>query len=407
VRVLVLNSGSSSIKYQLFDMRERTLLAKGAAERIGEPGSRLVHGQRDSTGALHEEVTDCELRDHAAALDRIMSLLDEGGVAENGSELVGIGHRVVHGGAEFRDRCVIDERVIEAIRKLSPLAPLHNPANLLCIEVAMARRPDVPQVAVFDTAFHQSIPAHAYRYAVPEYWYESHGVRRYGFHGTSHAYVAKQAALQLGRPLSRLNLIVLHLGNGASVTAIEKGKSADTSMGLTPLEGLVMGTRAGDIDPGALIYLVRQRGMSVDEIDADLNGASGLEGLCGVSDLRDVLQREAAGDPRARLALDVYVYRIRKYIGAYMAALGHVDAIVFTAGVGENSPDIRERACEGLETLGVELDDALNRSTSNDARAIHCEGASVAVLVVPTNEELEIAEQTLRCIQPPAAVSRR
>jgi len=399
VKVLVLNSGSSSIKYQLFDMRERTLLAKGAAERIGESGSRLVHGRRDSTGALHEEVTDCELRDHAAALDRIMSLLDEGGVAEDGSDLVGIGHRVVHGGEEFRDPCVIDERVIVAIRKLSPLAPLHNPANLLCIEVAMARRPDVPQVAVFDTAFHQSIPPHAYRYAVPEYWYESHGVRRYGFHGTSHSYVAKQAALQLGRPLSRLNLIVLHLGNGASATAIENGKSVDTSMGLTPLEGLVMGTRAGDIDPGALIYLARQRGLSVDEINADLNGASGLEGLCGVSDLRDVLQREAAGDPRARLALDVYVYRIRKYIGAYTAALGRVDAIVFTAGVGENSPDIRERACEGLGALGVELDQSRNRADAKGSRAIQREGASVAVLVVPTDEELEIAEQTLRCIQ--------
>lgn len=407
MRVLVLNSGSSSIKYQLFDMRERTLLAGGAAERIGEPGSRLVHGQRDSMGAVHEEITNCKLRDHAAALDRIMSLLDDGGVAKDGSELIGIGHRVVHGGEEFREPCVIDERVIEVIRKLSPLAPLHNPANLLCIEVAMARRPEVPQVAVFDTAFHQSIPPHAYRYAVPEPWYESYGVRRYGFHGTSNAYVAKQAALQLGRPLGEVNLIVLHLGNGASVTAIEKGKSVDTSMGLTPLEGLVMGTRAGDIDPGALIYLARQRGMSVDEIDADLNGESGLEGLCGVSDLRDVLQREAAGDPRARLALDVYVYRIRKYIGAYTAALGRVDAIVFTAGVGENSPEIRERACEGLGVLGVELDETRNRAKAMGSRAIHREGAAVAVLVVPTNEELEIAEQTLRCIQPRAAVSRR
>lgn len=401
MKVLVLNSGSSSIKYQLFDMRERTLLAKGAAERIAEPGSRLVHGQRDSTGALHERVTDCELRDHAAALDRIMGLLGDGGGAEDGGELIGIGHRVVHGGEEFRDPCVIDEPVIEAIRELSPLAPLHNPANLLCIEVAMARRPDVPQVAVFDTAFHQSIPARAYRYAVPEAWYEAHGVRRYGFHGTSHAYVAKQAALQLGRPLRELNLIVLHLGNGASVTAIEKGKSVDTSMGLTPLEGLVMGTRPGDIDPGVLIYLARQRGMSVDEIDADLNGESGLEGLCGVSDLRDVLQREAAGDPRARLALDVYVYRIRKYIGAYTAVLGHVDAIVFTAGVGENSPDIRERTCEGLEALGVELDQTRNRAKTTGSREIHRDGAAVAVLVVPTNEELEIAEQTLACIRTP------
>ena len=388
-------------------MLERTLLAGGAAERIGESGGRLVHGQRDALGVVREEVTDAEFPDHAVALDAIVGLLDDPAAPEEGTELVAIGHRVVHGGEAFREPCLIDDRVIETIRKLSPLAPLHNPANLLCIEVSLARRPDVPQVAVFDTAFHQSIPPHAYRYAVPEYWYESHGVRRYGFHGTSHAYVAKQAARALNRPLDALNLIVLHLGNGASVTAVANGKSVDTSMGLTPLEGLVMGTRSGDLDPGAIIYLARQCGMSVDEINADLNGASGLEGLCGVSDLRDVLRREAAGDPRARLALDVYVYRIRKYIGAYMAVLGDVGAIVFTAGVGENSPDIRERACEGLETLGVELDDALNRSPANDARAIHREGARVPVLVVPTNEELEIAQQTLECIQPSAAASRR
>jgi len=399
VRVLVLNSGSSSIKYQLFDMGERTLLAKGAAERIGEPGSRFVHGQRDATGTLHEETTACELCDHAAALDGIHSLLSDAEVGKGGGELVGIGHRVVHGGEAFREPCVIDDDVIETIRKLSPLAPLHNPANLLCIEVAMARRPDVPQVAVFDTAFHHSIPPRAFRYAVPEDWYASHGVRRYGFHGTSYAHVAKQAALQLGRPLHELNLIVLHLGNGASAAAIANGKSVDTSMGLTPLEGLVMGTRGGDIDPGAIIYLARQVGMSAEDIDAKLNTESGLAGLCGVGDMRDVLRREAAGDTRAHLALEVYVYRLRKYIGAYMAALGHVDGIVFTAGVGENSPEIRARACEGLETLGVELDDKRNRANAEGVRPIHREGASIAVLVVPTNEELEIAEQTLQCVQ--------
>lgn len=400
MRVLVLNSGSSSIKYQLFDMRERALLAKGAVERIGDADGRLVHGQRDATGALRDEIIACDFADHSAALDRIMSTLAAAGMASDDSELAGIGHRVVHGGEAFREPCLIDEQVIETIRALSPLAPLHNPANLLCIEVAMARRPDVPQVAVFDTAFHQSIPAHAYRYAVPERWYESYGVRRYGFHGTSHAYVAKQAALHLGRPLGELNLIVLHLGNGASATAIANGKSVDTSMGLTPLEGLVMGTRAGDLDPGALIYLARQRGMTVDEINADLNAESGLAGLCGVGDVRDVLDREAAGDARAKLALGVYVYRIRKYIGAYMAALGRVDAIVFTAGVGENSPDIRERACKGLERLGVQIDETRNRAGGKGARAIHRKGASLAVLVVPTNEELEIAEQTLHCVRP-------
>ena len=379
MKVLVLNSGSSSVKYQLFDMNERTLLTGGAAERIGEPGS--------------------DLSDHAEALDRITSLLADAGAVGDGSELLGIGHRVVHGGEAFREPCLIDDRVIEIIRGLSSLAPLHNPANLLGIEVAMARRPDVPQVAVFDTAFHHSIPPRAYRYAVPEEWYESHGVRRYGFHGTSHAYVAKQAARELGRPLEELNLIVLHLGNGASVTAIANGKSVDTSMGLTPLEGLVMGTRGGDIDPGVIIHMARQARFSVEEIDADLNGASGLSGLCGLSDVRDVLEREAAGDTRAGLALDVYTYRMRKYIGAYMAVVGHVDAIVFTAGVGENSADIRERACEGLEGLGVQLDEARNRAVAKGVRPIHREGALLAVLVVPTNEELEIAEQTLQCIR--------
>ena len=407
MKVLVLNSGSSSIKYQLFEMRERTLLAGGAAERIGESGGRLVHGQRAASGVVREEVTNAEFPDHAVALDTIVDLLDGAALPEEGGELVGIGHRVVHGGEAFREPCLIDDRVIETIGKLSPLAPLHNPANLLCIEVSLARRPDVPQVAVFDTAFHQSIPPHAYRYAVPEQWYGSHGVRRFGFHGTSCAYVAKQAALQLGRPLDELHLIVLHLGNGASATAIANGKSMDTSMGLTPLEGLVMGTRSGDLDPGAILYLARQRGLSIDEINADLNRESGLAGVCGISDMRDVLQREAAGDPRAQLALDLYTYRIRKYIGAYMAALGDVDAIVFTAGVGENSPDIRERVCEGLEPLGVQLDDTRNRTTAKNARAIHRENAPIAVLVIPTNEELEIAEQTLRCIQTPPAASRR
>ena len=383
MKVLVLNSGSSSLKYQLFDMAERTLVARGAAERIGEPGS--------------------DFSDHAAALDRIAGLAAD--AAGDGNDLLGIGHRVVHGGEAFREPCLIDERVIEVIRGLSSLAPLHNPANLLGIEVAMARRPDVPQVAVFDTAFHYSIPPHAYRYAVPEEWYESHGVRRYGFHGTSVAYVAKQTARALGRPLGELNLIVLHLGNGASVTAIANGKSVDTSMGLTPLEGLVMGTRSGDIDPGVIVHMARQAGMSVEEIDAHLNGESGLSGLCGVGDVRDVLEREAAGDPRARLALDVYTYRMRKYIGAYIAALGHVDGIVFTAGVGENSADIRERVCEGLGALGVQLDEARNRNSAKGVRPIHREGAPLAVLVVPTHEELEIAEQTLQCIQTSGAAT--
>jgi acetate kinase len=379
VRILVLNSGSSSIKYELYDMADRSLLIGGAAERIGEPGSDLV--------------------DHAAALDQIMSALADAGALDDGSELLAIGHRVVHGGEAFREPCIIDEQVIETIRALSSLAPLHNPANLMGIEVAMARRPDVPQVAVFDTAFHHSIPPRAYRYAVPEDWYREHGVRRYGFHGTSHAFVTKQAARALGRPLEESNLIVLHLGNGASVTAVKAGKSIDTSMGLTPLEGLVMGTRGGDLDPGALLHMARHAGLSVDEVDTALNRASGLVGLCGASDMRDILRREAEGDARAKLALEVYVYRIRKYVGAYAMALGRVDAIVFTAGVGENSPEIRERVCAGLEALGVRLDSALNRSDANGARAIHEKRSSIAVWVIPTDEELEIADQALRCVE--------
>lgn len=379
MRILVLNSGSSSIKYELFDMVDRSLLIGGAAERIGEPGSALV--------------------DHAAALDHIMGSLADEGALDGASRLLAIGHRVVHGGEAFREPCIIDTQVVETIRKLSSLAPLHNPANLMGIEVAMARRPDVPQVAVFDTAFHHSIPARAYRYAVPEDWYREHGVRRYGFHGSSHAYVTKQAARLLGRPIEETNLIVLHLGNGASVTAVQSGQSIDTSMGLTPLEGLVMGTRGGDLDPGVLLHMARHAGLSVDDLDAALNRQSGLVGLCDLSDMRDILRRDADGDARAKLALEVYVYRIRKYVGAYAAVLGRVDALVFTAGVGENSPDIRERVCDGLQVLGVQLDAALNRADVARARSIHAKGSSLGVWVIPTDEELEIAEQALRCVQ--------
>lgn len=395
MKVLVLNSGSSSLKYQLFDMGERVPLEGGAAHRIGESGSGLRHIGHDPSGKIREDVVDLELADHAAALDVILDRLSTGRAKDG---LVGIGHRVVHGGREFRAPQRIDEHVIEVVRSLSPLAPLHNPANLLGIEVAMALRPDVPHVAVFDTAFHQTIPKHAYRYAVPEPWYEVHGVRRYGFHGISYAYVSKQAARVLGRPLSELNLIVLHLGNGASVTAIAGGRSVDTSMGLTPLEGLVMGTRGGDVDPGAILHLLRHGGMTVDEIDRGLNKESGMTGLCGVADMRDALDEEAKGDSAAHLAVEVYVYRIRKYIGAYMAALGRVDAIVFTGGVGENSAEIRRRTCGGLDRLGVRLDDTENRRGSPAERPIHVEDGPVAVLVVPTNEELEIAEQTLDCV---------
>ncbi len=395
MRILVLNSGSSSIKYQLFEMRDRSVLAKGAAERIGESGSRLVH---QAHGAVEQVEIDPPILDHGMALDRIESILSESGVVSDRETLAGIGHRVVHGGEAFLEPTRIDDAVLDTIRELASLAPLHNPANLLGIEVTRARQPDVPQVAVFDTAFHRTIPAHAYHYAIPRAWYEEHGVRRYGFHGTSHAYVAREAAAFLERSPEELNLIVLHLGNGASVSAIAGGSSIDTSMGLTPLEGLVMGTRSGDLDPALIFYIARRTGASLDEIDTALNTQSGLEGLCGSGDLRDVLDREKSGDERAALAIEIYIYRIRKYIGAYTAALGRVDALVFTAGVGENSAEIRGRVCEGMDSLGIEVDAERNDVSERGPRAIHAEGSRVEVLVVPTNEELEIALQTLRCI---------
>ena len=398
MKILVLNSGSSSLKYQLFEMLGRVTLASGLAERIGEEGSRLEHHQREGSGRSVEIPTD-PIGDHGEALDRISEVLNASRLIDDDEELFGIGHRVAHGGDGFQEATRIDAGVIEAIRELCRLAPLHNPANLQGIETALERSPHVPQVAVFDTAFHQTIPPRAYRYAIPDEWYESHRVRRYGFHGTSCAYVARVAAAHLERPIEELNFIVLHLGNGASVSAIAGGRSVDTSMGLTPLEGLVMGTRSGDLDPAVVTHIARETGASLDRVEASLNKESGLLGLCGLSDLRDVLERESAGDSRAQLALDVYVYRIRKYIGAYTAALGRVDGVVFTAGVGENSPEIRERVCGGLEWLGIKVDRARNQEPAEGARSIHSDEAAVPVLVVPTNEELEIADQTLECIR--------
>jgi acetate kinase len=397
MRVLVLNSGSSSVKYRLFDLADAHLLAGGAAERIGEASGQLIHQGRSSEGGSTEEHVECALPDHATALDRIMLWLDDAGLA--GRAIDGVGHRVVHGGEAFRAPTLIDARTIERIRALSPLAPLHNPANLLGIEVTLARLPDVPQVAVFDTAFHHSLPPRAYRYAVPRAWHEEYGVRRYGFHGTSHAHVAKRTAAHLERKLEALNLIVLHLGNGASITAIERGRSIDTSMGLTPLEGLVMGTRCGDLDPAAIFHVARESGASLAELESQLNERSGLTGLCGDADVRDVLHGAQRGDAEAELALDVYSYRIRKYIGAYSAALGHVDAVVFTGGVGENSGEIRARVCAGLERFGLRLDAGRNAADTRGPRSIHSDDSAIALLVIPTNEELEIAEQTASTIR--------
>jgi acetate kinase len=330
--------------------------------------------------------------DHDAGLRAVVDALEHAGLSTG---ISAIGHRVVHGGDRFVEPTLIDDTVIDGIRDQVPLAPLHNPANLAGIEVARQLWPNVPQVAVFDTAFHATLPPHAYRYAVPESWYTRHRVRRYGFHGTSHAYVARRAADILDRPLEHLRMITAHLGNGASVTAIAGGRSVDTSMGLTPLEGLVMGTRSGDIDPAIGYHIARNTGLTMDEVNIALNFASGLRGLCGENDLRVIEARAERGDAVAKLALDVFCHRIRKYIGAYAAVLGGLDALVFTAGIGEHSAAVRQQVCAGMEFLGIELDPAANIAS---AGVVSATGCRVAVLVVPTDEELEIAVQTLATV---------
>ncbi len=395
MKVLVINSGSSSIKYQLFNMSDKTVLAKGLLEQIGEDASQLSHRGPGKTGDRVKITRTQPVANHQEGFHLIGEVLNESGTLGDSSELFGIGHRVVHGGEAFQEPALIDEKVVTTIRALIPLAPLHNPANLAGIEVALKFAPNVPQVAVFDTAFHQSVPPQAFRYALPKDLYRDHNVRRYGFHGTSHFYVAKQAALYLKRELNSLNMITLHLGNGASVTAIAGGKSVDTSMGMTPLEGLIMGTRSGDIDPAIIFYLGRRTGLTPDEIESLLNKNSGLKGICGVNDMREITRLAAEGDASARLAIEMYCYRIKKYIGAYHAVLGRVDALVFTGGIGENAAAIRRRACKGLSPIGIQVDDHKNSLKSDAIREIQREHCPVNILVIPTDEELEIAEQTV------------
>ncbi|WP_236239889.1 acetate kinase [Streptomyces sp. CC228A] len=391
-RVLVLNSGSSSVKYQLLDMADDSRLAAGLVERIGEPASRLVHTPLAGGGDRRERTGP--VPDHAAALKAVAEELAADGLGLDSPELAAVGHRVVHGGLRFTAPTVVTDEVLAEIERLVPVAPLHNPANITGIRTARALRPDLPQVAVFDTAFHTTMPEYAARYAIDTEVADAHRIRRYGFHGTSHAYVSRETARLLGKGPSEVNVIVLHLGNGASASAVAGGRCVETSMGLTPLEGLVMGTRSGDVDPAVVFHLKRVAGMSVDEVDALLNKRSGLVGLCGDNDMREIRRRVEEGDERARLAFDVYVHRLKKYIGAYCAVLGRVDAVAFTAGVGENAAPVREAAVEGLEPLGLAVDAERNAVRSGEPRLISPEGARVAVAVVPTDEELEIARQT-------------
>ncbi|MFC5829796.1 acetate/propionate family kinase [Nonomuraea insulae] len=382
--ILVLNTGSSSIKYELVDMRTRLRPARGLVERIGEERGRLTHHVEDEPPYQVE----ARFPGHGEGLAAVMEAFETAGPA---LDPVAVGHRVVHGGDRFTEAVLVDDGVIAAIEELAPLAPLHNPVNLAGIRVAREAFPGVPQVAVFDTAFQLTLPPEAYTYAVPREW----GVRRFGFHGTSCAYVSRRAAAFLGRDLADLNLIVAHLGNGASATAISGGRSVDTSMGLTPLEGLVMGTRSGDVDPAIGGYLARVAGLDAKEVEDALEHASGLLALTGTGDMREV---RARGDAEARLALEVYTRRIRKYVGAYYAVLGRVDAIVFTGGVGEHDAATRAESLAGLERLGIEVDPARNGAESAQERAVSPPGAEVAVLVVPTDEEWEIARQALDLI---------
>ena len=387
--VLVINCGSSSLKYQLVEPGDGTVLAGGLVERIGERRAHLLHRVE---GARFE--WEGVLADHSAALAAV-----DGQFAKHGPDLetagiVAVGHRVVHGGPSFFDPVRIDGAVVAEIADLVPLAPLHNPAALAGIEAARSRFATVPHVAVFDTAFFATLPPAAATYALPRTLAEEHRIRRYGFHGTSHSYVSRAAAAVLGREVAELNQIVLHLGNGCSMSAIRGGIAVDTSMGLTPLQGLVMGTRSGDVDPGLHSFLHRELGMSPGDIDRMLNSASGLKGLAGVNDFRELEERRGGGDPTAQLAFDVYVHRLRHYLGAYLVELGSVAAVSFTAGVGENNPALRAAVVEGLAGFGIELDAARNAERRPAARVISTDRSATAVLVVPTNEELAIAQQT-------------
>ena len=375
MKILVVNCGSSSIKYQLFEMPEEKVLAKGVLEKIGEKSDNAIPNHREGMRKILKILTD-----------------EKTGILKDIHEIKAVGHRVVHGGEYFKESTIIDEKVLKIIEDYADLAPLHNPPNLVGIKAAKHALPDVPQIASFDTAFHQTIPPHAYLYAIPYELYEKYRIRRYGFHGTSHRYVARRAEELENKKKYDLNIITCHLGNGCSITAIKKGKSVDTSMGLTPLEGVVMGTRSGDIDPAIIFYLAQRRGIKIEEINNLLNKKSGLLGFSGISnDIREIQKAIQKGDKRAGLALEIFCYRIKKYIGAYMAVLGHLDTIVFTGGIGENATGLRWQIMEGLEELGIKLDKTKNEETVKCEAIISSTDSRVKVWVIPTDEEARIA----------------
>lgn len=394
MKIFVLNCGSSSIKYQLIDSVDKKVLSRGVLERIGMDGSCLKHySVYDYAIEIKQPVAN-----HAAGIQLVFKALTDKdyGVIKELTDIDAFGHRVVHGGEAFQEAVLINEQVLEDIKKCIDMAPLHNPANLAGIKTCMKLTPNAPHVAVFDTAFHQTIPAKAYLYGLPYELYIKYGLRKYGFHGISHQYVAGAAAKELGKELEALRLVTCHLGNGASVAAIKHGKSIDTSMGFTPLEGLVMGTRCGEVDPAIIPFIMDREDMTGKQVYQYLNNKAGVLGISGLSsDFRDLEKAAQRGDERAKLATDIFSYRVKKYIGAYAVAMGGLDAIVFTAGLGENSPAIRIKICEGLEFLGARLDKEKN-NTRGEIKEIGTEGDKVKLLVIPTNEELIIAEETER-----------
>ncbi len=397
MKILVLNCGSSSVKYQILDMPEGFCLASGSVARIGMSASVLSHKPFDRD----EVKISSEILDHIAAIEHVIAILlsKNHGVIEDKKEIKAVGHRVVHGGEMFDDSVLIDEEVYKKIRQCIDLAPLHNPHNLRGINACKTILEDIPQVAVFDTALHQKMPQYAYMYALPYILYKKYQIRRYGFHGMSHAYVSRRAAALMKKPLKTLKVITAHLGNGCSITAFKDGHSIDTSMGFTPLEGLVMGTRCGDADPAIILNIMAREELSFHEGNTLLNKHSGLQGISGVSsDMRDVISEAEKGNERAQLALDIYCYRVRKYIGAYACAMGGLDCVVFTAGVGENSDLIRAKCCEGLDFLGISIDPERNNKAVGIEAEITTENSKVKVLAVPTNEELIIAEDTFNIV---------
>lgn len=396
MNILVINCGSSSLKYQLIDMNGEVVLTKGLVERIGIEGSRIKHETTGKDKVVIEE----PMKDHKRALELVLdAVLDKDyGAIKSLDEIGAVGHRVVHGGEDFSASTIITGSVMEALERNVELAPLHNPPNIIGIEACKELMPETPMVAVFDTAFHQTIPAENFIYAIPYEYYEKYKIRRYGFHGTSHKYVSQRAADILGKDIKDLNIVTAHLGNGSSVTAVQGGKSIDTSMGFTPLEGLAMGTRSGDIDPAIIPFIMDKEGMTFDQVNDMLNKKSGVLGVSGISsDFRDLEIAEEEGNVRAKLALDIFANRVTKYIAAYAAQMCRIDVLVFTAGIGENSNTMREKICDGLECLGVRIDRELNNIRGKEA-IVSKDLTGTTVMVIPTNEELMIARDTLNLV---------